>query len=214
VAAVHYAVFDRAHTRLTLAPDSAAVYVSYRQDNRIYWTRRKVRLARQEPLLTDGVHTARARCGNRISLTPQLPAPAAEPSAILLNLPEPPPPADAPLLVHEIFPAPLGNGLPDGLPDGVPGGSAGSPPFGADRAGPPGPPFPPPPDETPLPAESTSPPSPPTNRPSQIYPLPLPPELPPPDAPPPFPAVAPEPATAALLLCGAAILAARLRSRH
>jgi hypothetical protein len=139
VAAAHYAVFDRTQMRITRAPDSAAVYVSYRQGNRIYWTRRKVHLVADETLLTDGVHTARARCGNRISLTPPEPAQAGEPD-LDLDLPEAPPtlhagvpaavPPDVmslPMLVHEVFPALLG----DWLPDGGPGGSVGLTPGGA-----------------------------------------------------------------------------------
>lgn len=143
VAAAHYAVFDRARLGITRAPASA-VYVSYRQGDRVYWTRRKVRLAPQEPLLTDGVHAARARCGNRISLTPQDPVQAVEPSAIYLDWAEPPPTANldaspvappdvfsAHMLVHEIFPALL----PNWLPGTVPGGSPGSPAYGASAPG-------------------------------------------------------------------------------
>jgi hypothetical protein len=119
IAAAHYAGFDPSQTRMTRAPASAAVYVSYRQENRIYWTRRKVHLAAGEPLLTDGLHTARARCGNRISPTPPEPAQAGEPD-IDLDLPEPPAtPEDlfyAPNVVHEIFPPLLGNWLPPGGP--------------------------------------------------------------------------------------------------
>ena len=126
VAAAHYAVFDRTHMRIARAPESAAFYVSYRQGDRIYWTRRKVRLAAEEALLTDGVHSARARCGNRISLTPPDAAQAGEPD-LDLDIPEPPPtarpdapagpPSDVfslPLVVHEIFPSLLGGWLPGG----------------------------------------------------------------------------------------------------
>ena len=134
VVAAHYAVFDRTRIHLIAKePDQpASVYVSYRRGNRIYWTRRKVQLAAEETLLTDGVHLARARCGNRISLTPPDAAQAGEPD-VDLDVPELPPAARAdepagvppdvlslPLLVHEIFPAPL--------LDWLPGGSAGAPP--------------------------------------------------------------------------------------
>jgi hypothetical protein len=134
VVAAHYAGFNRTQLRMTRAPVSAAAYVSYRQGNRIYWTRRKVQMAAGEALLTDGVQVARARCGNRISPTPQEPVRAGE-ADIDLDVPEPPPTADAdgeaggpadvfpvPRIVHEIFPALLGNWLPPG----VPGGSVGS----------------------------------------------------------------------------------------
>jgi hypothetical protein len=143
VAAAHYADFDPSHMRIAPAPDSAAVYVSYRQGDRIYWTRRKVRLAAQEALLTDGVHAARARCGNRISLTPQQPVRAAEPSDNDLDFPEPPPTANPldpaaaqpdmfsrPIADQEIFPVLPGNGLPGGVPGAVGGASAGLGAFG------------------------------------------------------------------------------------
>jgi len=130
-AAAHYAGFDRTRTRVTRAPASTAVYVSYRQGNRIYWTRHKVRLAANEALLTDGTHTARARCGNRISLTPPEPAQAREPD-IDLDLPEsaavPPDVFSPSRLVHEIFPPLLGSWPP-------PGGSVGPLPEGTDILG-------------------------------------------------------------------------------
>ena len=134
MAAAHYAGFDPSQTRMTRAPAAAAVYVSYRQGNRIYWTRRKVHLAAGEPLLTDGVHTARARCGNRISPTPAEPAQAPEPDTDL-DIPEPatvPPDVfSVTKVVHEIFPALLGNWLPPGRP----GGSVGPAPGGAGALG-------------------------------------------------------------------------------
>ena len=183
VAAAHYAVFNRAKMRLTAAPESTAVYVSYRQGDRIYWTRRKLRIPAQEALLTDGIHAARARCGNRFSLTPESPVGVTEPSAGEMDLPELPPPADqdasagppagAPMLVHEIFPSLLATWQPDG----VPGGAAGSPPFSAYvPSSPGGAPFPPGP--APQPAGSTVPPATPGIWPEPFYPQPLPPEGP------------------------------------
>jgi hypothetical protein len=133
-AAAHYAGFDRSRTRIARASASTAVYVSYRQGNRIYWTRRKVRLAANEALLTDGTHTARARCGNRVSLTPPEPAQAGEPD-IDLDLPEaaaaPPDVFSLPRVVHEIFPPLLGTWLPPGGPSG----SVGPVPEGTDTLG-------------------------------------------------------------------------------
>jgi len=142
VAAAHYAVFDRTHVSLAKAPEPAAFYVSYRQGDRIYWTRRRVRLAAEEALLTDGVHLARARCGNRLSLTAPDAAQAGEPG-IDLDIPEPPPTGDGtaavPLVVHEIFPALLADWLPTPGPGGDVGGPSGMafPTFGA-GAPPPG----------------------------------------------------------------------------
>src|ERR1035437_1774266 len=158
VVAAHYAVFDRTQMRIARAPDAAAVYVSYRLGDRIYWTRRKVNLAAEEALLTDGVHSARARCGNRISATLPDPARARDPDTDL-DLPEPPPTAhpgepaadppdvfSLPMVVHEIFPALLGTWLPGGGSGGgggAAGGGAGGPagrsfPISQGQSAPPG----------------------------------------------------------------------------
>jgi hypothetical protein len=64
------------------------VYVSYRKDNRIFWTSHPIHLHEGETLLTDGTLDARARCGNRISLVPQLPVAQAEPPPGVLDTPE------------------------------------------------------------------------------------------------------------------------------
>ena len=211
VAAAHYAVFNRAQMHLTTAPESAAVYASYRQGDRIYWTRRKVHVAAEEALLTDGNHTARARCGNRLSLTPQSPVAVTEPTDSDLDLPEAPPPvdrdatADVPLLVHEIFPTLLATWQPGG----VPGGTTGSPPYGVYGAGFPGA-FPGP-GSGPSPSPG-GPLLPPASSASTLPPPVLPP-FPPPAPPPPFSTESPEPATAALLLCGA-LVASYLLSRR
>jgi hypothetical protein len=81
----HYAVFDAVRLRMTAAPAPRPVYVSYRIGSGVYWTRHRVPLAAGEALITDGVHQARARCGNRIADTPQLPVAAPEPAAADLD---------------------------------------------------------------------------------------------------------------------------------
>lgn len=52
--------------RISLTADTAA-YVSYRKGDTVFWTAKKVRLARGEAVLSDGTNMVRARCGNRIS---------------------------------------------------------------------------------------------------------------------------------------------------
>jgi hypothetical protein len=117
VVAAHYAVFNHGALRMTQADESRPVFVSYRVGEKIYWSRKPVRLARSEPLITDGVREARARCGNRISETPRQPtAPgAAEPpledldtaDSVALDYPPEaamPAPEYTPLLALEIFP--------------------------------------------------------------------------------------------------------------
>lgn len=70
VASVHYANFDAASASIVHVKAPRLVHVSYRMDDKIYWTKRKVRIPAGEALLTDGKSFVRARCGNRIADTP------------------------------------------------------------------------------------------------------------------------------------------------
>jgi hypothetical protein len=93
VAARHYAGFQRSLVHTTASRFSEPVFLSYRVGEVVYWTNRPVRLPAGETLLTDGKNYARARCGNRISLSPQTPVNDAEPAPTTLDQPRPP--ADA-----------------------------------------------------------------------------------------------------------------------
>jgi hypothetical protein len=73
VVAAHYAGFAVDKASLRTVARARAVYVSYRKGEQVYWTARKVTLAEGESILSDGQNDIRARCGNRISDTPQLP---------------------------------------------------------------------------------------------------------------------------------------------
>jgi hypothetical protein len=90
VVAAHYAGFavDKASPR-TVAK-ARAVYVSYRKGEQVYWTARRVTLAEGETILSDGQNDIRARCGNRISDTPQLPVEAKGPDEQELDTPAEP----------------------------------------------------------------------------------------------------------------------------
>jgi hypothetical protein len=89
--ASHYSDFRLEKTRVVTLETDRVCYVSYRIGDKLFWTRRPVTLNKGEKLLTDGVHYARTRCGNRISDTP--PAQAAsvltEPEERVLNAPVP-----------------------------------------------------------------------------------------------------------------------------
>jgi hypothetical protein len=71
VVAKHYEGFDLGSATLIHLPAEKLAYVSYRVGNRVYWSNRQVRLARDEQVLTDGSHLIRVRCGNRISFERQ-----------------------------------------------------------------------------------------------------------------------------------------------
>jgi len=87
VVAAHYAGFAVHKASLRSVAKPRAVYVSYRKGGQVYWTSKKVMLAQGETLLSDGEHDIRARCGNRIAETPQLPVEVKGPSEQELDTP-------------------------------------------------------------------------------------------------------------------------------
>ena len=87
-AARHYQPFQLARVRSVGANFASAVYVSYRKGDQIYWTRNPVRITAGEALLTDGVLFARARCGNRISMTPEVPVARVDPPPDIIDVPQ------------------------------------------------------------------------------------------------------------------------------
>ncbi len=107
----HFAGFNVKQSHLVRLTEDHYGYISYRLNNQVFWTRRRLRLPKGEVLLTDGSHYARCRCANRISETVQLKLANVEPLEALLerpsitldNLPEfdfaePPELADTPVL--------------------------------------------------------------------------------------------------------------------
>jgi len=87
-AARHYQPFQLERVRSVGASFASPVYVSYRKGNQIYWTRNPIRIAAGETLLTDGVLFARARCGNRISMTPEVPVAHVDPPPEIIDFPQ------------------------------------------------------------------------------------------------------------------------------
>lgn len=85
--AAQYASFNLATARMIRLNHERTVYVSYRKDERAYWTTRKLALRSGELLVTDGEHTARARCGNLISEDPVSPVSLGEPTPSTLDTP-------------------------------------------------------------------------------------------------------------------------------
>jgi hypothetical protein len=83
--AAHYADFNVAAAHLVLVEQSRLVHVSYRIGDKIYWTKKKVRLALGENLLSDGKHLVRTRCGNRIADEPEGPVLDNEPAPEVLE---------------------------------------------------------------------------------------------------------------------------------
>ncbi|MGZ8968754.1 MAG: PEP-CTERM sorting domain-containing protein [Telluria sp.] len=87
VVAAHYASFNVGAAKAYTVTTPRAVYVSYRKGDRVYWTAKKLMLAKGEVLLSDGQNEMRARCANRISDVPQLPVETNGPSESELDVP-------------------------------------------------------------------------------------------------------------------------------
>jgi hypothetical protein len=87
VVRAHYADFNVKDAWVVKLTTDRYQYVSYRLQNQIYWTAKKLRIPEGEYLLTDGIHFARARCGNRLSEQPHAEISSLEPTPTALSLP-------------------------------------------------------------------------------------------------------------------------------
>jgi hypothetical protein len=88
VIASHYAGFNYRRAHLVQVKQAQRVYLSYRLHNKVYWTVRQASLHPSEKLLTDGTMTARARCGNQVSVLPHLATSPDEPTLAELDRPD------------------------------------------------------------------------------------------------------------------------------
>jgi hypothetical protein len=91
VVAAHYGDFRLSNSHVIQLDRARLLHVSYRIGGHIYWTKRRMNLAKGETIITDGVRMARTRCGNLaadvIPDTTQPPALSAEPTAESLDTP-------------------------------------------------------------------------------------------------------------------------------
>jgi hypothetical protein len=135
VVAIHYEDIVPAALTPTVVTYDRLVYVSYRKNDQIYWTRNKVLLRRGETILSDGTREIRSRCGNRLSLYPLLPVEENGPTAMELDAltdDRVQPVLDA--SVHPTF-APLLPGLKAALPASITSSSAALPAVADAREG-------------------------------------------------------------------------------
>jgi len=77
--AAHYSSINPRELRVDVLQEDRIVYMSYRVGNDIFWTKKAVRLKQGETILTDGVTSIRARCGNCIAYAPMTPTTDDEP---------------------------------------------------------------------------------------------------------------------------------------
>lgn len=122
IAAAHYAGFDVSQTHVERLASDEEMYVSYRLNNRIYWTHKRLKLLKGETVITDGKNVARTRCGNRLSETAQSPVAAKQPLDMTLDPSPLPDLAEArPIALPMALPFPVGSsGLTPGSADIVP----------------------------------------------------------------------------------------------
>lgn len=165
-----YANFDLSRAHIIRLARDREVYVSYRLNGRIYWTKKRLLLRAGETLISDGTHEARTRCGNQISETPVQPVSPAEPAGAAMNAPPnytlvaensaAPPnlPDEPPSLDPTLGPtSPVPVVTPPNIPPNVPISMIPPPYFPLVGGGPPSipqiiPPPPPPPVSTPEPS--------------------------------------------------------------
>src|ERR1700739_3345347 len=88
VVARHYSDFRIAAARTVRLEKPLEMYVSYRRNNQVYWTRNRMLIPAGESLISDGENLARVRCGNRLSAVAAKPVAVSEPSKEELNAPE------------------------------------------------------------------------------------------------------------------------------
>jgi hypothetical protein len=105
VVAEHYAPIGLHAVAMSL-PRQTNMYASYRIQDKIYWTSRKLRIPQGEHVLTDGTNLVRTRCGNRLSSVPMTPTrDREEPSASAFDGLEAPLDAEAvhPMLLNVAY---------------------------------------------------------------------------------------------------------------
>jgi hypothetical protein len=83
----NYSEVDFANLRQLKLKKELSGYVSYRWDDKVYWTSRQVTLPAGETVFTDGVYLVRGRCLNSFSPFLMLPIRADEPTEQALDTP-------------------------------------------------------------------------------------------------------------------------------
>jgi hypothetical protein len=122
IVASHYADFRVSEAHVVTLKSDKVCYVSYRVANKLYWTKRPLTLRKGEKLLTDGVHFARTRCGNRLSdIAPAQTAAITEPDYRTFEAPTPVQMAWTPKVpetdISLDFPFQIASGALMGLPE-------------------------------------------------------------------------------------------------
>jgi hypothetical protein len=70
VVAKHYSNFELDRAKIIEAKADRDFHVSYQMGREIFWTKKRLKVAKGERLITDGTHFARTRCANVLSEAP------------------------------------------------------------------------------------------------------------------------------------------------
>jgi hypothetical protein len=95
----HFSDFQVSRARIVKAEETQFAYVSYRMDDQVYWTSKKLKIPEGETLITDGENCARTRCGNMVSPVPMEPVAEEEPMVETFDVP-----SIAPVEIRELGP--------------------------------------------------------------------------------------------------------------
>ena len=87
VVAKHYSNFKLDRARVIEAQADGDFYVSYRISKEIFWTKKRLRVAKGERLITDGTNFTRTRCANVLSEVPQAKTSLDEPTIEAFDTP-------------------------------------------------------------------------------------------------------------------------------
>jgi hypothetical protein len=89
VVADHYAKFAVGKFKIVKSEETQLMHVAYRIRDKVFWTAKKLKIAKGETLITDGNNNfARTRCGNRVSAVPMEPvSETEEPSVEIFDNP-------------------------------------------------------------------------------------------------------------------------------
>ena len=127
--AKHYSSFKLDRARVTEAKTDRHFHVSYRIGDEIFWTKKRLKVARGERLITDGTNFTRTRCANVLSEAPKGKTSPDEPTPEVLDTPALPPSALSPSMPPVVTAGgdPGGGGVFSG-PGSGPGSDSGSGP--------------------------------------------------------------------------------------
>jgi len=103
IVAEHYSNFKLERARVIEAQEDGEFHVSYRIGVEIFWTKKRLRIARGERLITDGPTFARTRCANLLSEVPRGKTSAYEPRTEVFDAPTLPPSGSIPSITPAVF---------------------------------------------------------------------------------------------------------------